>query len=90
VRVFLPDTALTNCKADPYRSFGGAGWPLTSGEVVDYRRVTDVSRSDARQLPIGRLTIEVKFQVIQIATALADQASVSRRCRRRTPHLQRQ
>ena len=50
------------------------GWlTLTPGEVVDYRRVTDAILADARQLDIRRLTIDAKFQGIQIATTLADQ-----------------
>jgi phage terminase large subunit-like protein len=75
VRVFLPEAALTTSRnADLYRSWRDAGWlTLTPGEVVDYRRVTDAILADARQLDIRRLTIDAKFQGIQIATTLADQ-----------------
>ena len=45
-----------------------AGWlTLTPGDVVDYRRVTDAILADARQLDIRRLTIDAKFQGVQIA-----------------------
>lgn len=41
--------------------------------MVDYRRVTDAILADARQFDIRRLTIDAKFQGVQIAQTLADQ-----------------
>ena len=75
MRCFLPETALTYSRnKDLYRSWRDAGWlTVTPGEVVDYRQVTDAILADARRLDIQRLTIDAKFQGIQIATTLADQ-----------------
>jgi phage terminase large subunit-like protein len=75
VRVFLPEAALHNSRnADLYRSWRDAEWlTLTPGDVVDYRRVTEAILADARQLDIRRLTIDAKFQGVQIAQTLADQ-----------------
>ena len=65
----LAEVALTNSRdIRLYRSWRDAGWlTLTPVEMVDYRRVTDATLADARQFDIRRLTIDAKFQGVQIA-----------------------